>query len=48
MRILLAEDEPFVREGLVALLESEGVLFTTEGKVDLSRYLWQPETKGNE
>ena len=24
MRILLAEDEPFVREGLVALLESEG------------------------
>ena len=24
MRIVLAEDEPFVREGLVALLESEG------------------------
>ena len=31
-----------------ALLEGEGVLFTPEGRVDLSRCLWQPETEGNE
>jgi methylated-DNA-protein-cysteine methyltransferase-like protein len=26
-----------------ALLESEGVLFDDEGRIDLSRFLWQPE-----
>lgn len=30
----------------IQLLEQEGVTFTSEGRVDLEKYLWHPEEQG--